>query len=293
LPYHVPLILGAYSIALVVAAAAVVAWLSGDDESEYDNGPNVQMQGGAGGPGKASQQPLMKPPPSRESVKEAEERIGSLLASGDCDAINELNPVSRQEFLDTKDRCESIKRLDGLEVRGAEEYGDAGAVIDYAYGSRTASAVLIRDQDGRFHLAFIDLFRGVPSVDTKLAKQFDGATERAVEALAKKDCDAFLDVAYRRFGRGAGSREQICTYVEQNPIANLFEAYPKAKTKRLGGNEAYAFYSVRTPGVHNTVVLAQQTEKGAPPKTPPLPKGAAEYGYVDAYVTNTRAEDGE
>ena len=292
LPYHVLLILGAYSIALVIAAGAVVAWLSGDDESGNDNGTTVPTQG-AGGQGKASQPRLMEPPPSRESVKEAEERIGSLLASGDCDAINELNPVSRQEALNTEARCESLKRLDGLEVRGAEEYGDAGAVIDYAYGSRTASAVLIRDRDGRFHLAFIDLFRGVPSVDTKLAKQFDGATERAVEALAKKDCDAFLDVAHRRFGRGAGSREQICTYVEQNPIANLFEAYPKAKTKRLGGNEAYAFYSVRTPGVYNTVVLAQQTEKGAPPNAPPLPKGAAEYGYVDAYVTNTRAEDGE
>ena len=111
LPYHVLLILGAYSIALVIAAGAVVAWLSGDDESENDNGSNVHTQG-AGSRGTASQPRLVEPPPSRESVKEAEERIGSLLASGDCDAINELNPVSRQEFLDTAARCESIKRLE-------------------------------------------------------------------------------------------------------------------------------------------------------------------------------------
>jgi hypothetical protein len=235
----------------------------------------------------------MKPPPSRESVKEAEKRIASLFASGDCDAINELNPVSRQEFLDTAGRCQALKHLDGLKVRGAEEYGDAGAVIDYASGSRTISAVLIRDRDGLFHVAFIDLFRGVPSVDTKLAERFDGVAERAVKALADTDCGAFLDVAYRRFGRGAGSRDQVCPRVKENPITNLFEAYPKAKTERLGGNEGYGFYSVRTPGVYNTVVVAHQTEKGAPPKAPELPKGAAAYGYVDAYVTNTRAEDSE
>jgi hypothetical protein len=114
-----------------------------------------------------------------------------------------------------------------------------------------------------------------------------------VEALADKECNAFLDVAYRSPGRFAGGREQVCTFVEQNPIANAFEAYPKAKTKRLGGNGAYGFYSVSTPSVHYTVVLAQQTEKGRPPEAPPLPKGAAEYGFVDAIVTNTRAEDSE
>jgi hypothetical protein len=302
LPFQVPLVLGAYSITLVIAAAALVAWLSGDDESENDNASAVQKQGAAGteasrqqgAAGKeVGQQALMKPPAAQESIGEAEKKIRFLLASDDCDAINELNPVSRQEFLNTEDRCELLKRLDGLKVRGAEEYGDAGAVIDFASGKRTVSAVLIRDRDGLFHVAFIDLLRGVPSVDTRFAKQFDGAAERAVEALADKDCDAFLDVAYRRPGRFAGSREQVCTFVEQNPIANAFEAYPKAKTKRLGGNEGYGFYSVSTPGVHYTVVLAEQTEKGAPPEAPPLPKGAAEYGFVDAIVTNTRAEDSE
>jgi hypothetical protein len=302
LPYQVPLVLGAYSITLVIAAAALVGWLGGDDESDNDNGPNVQAPGAAGteasqqqgAAGKeAGQQALMKPPAAQESIGEAEKKIMFLLASDDCDAINELNPVSRQEFINTEERCALLKRLDGLKVRGAEVYGDAGAVIDFASGKRTVSAVLIRDRDGLFHIAFVDLFRGVPSVDTKLAKQFDDAAERAVKALAKKDCDAFLDVAYQRTGRFAGSREQVCTFVEQNPIANAFEAYPNAKTKRLGGNEGYGFYSVSTPGVHYTIVLAHETEKGAPPEAPPLPKGAPEYGFVDAYVTNTRAEDSE
>ena len=291
LPFQVPLVLGAYSITLVIGAAVLVAWLSGDDESDNDNGPNVQAQGAAGK--EAGQQALMKPPAAQESIQEAENKIRFLVASDDCEAINELNPVSRQEFINTEERCALLKRLDGLKVRGAEAYGDAGAVIDFASGKRTVSAVLIRDQDGLFHVAFIDLFRGARSVDTKLVKQFDDAAERAVKALAKKDCDAFLDVAYRRIGRFAGSREQVCTFVEQNPFANALEAYPKAKVKRLGGNGAYGFYSVSTPAVHYTVVLAQQTEKGAPPEAPPLPKGAPEYGFVDAIVTNTRAEDSE
>jgi hypothetical protein len=288
LPYQVLLVLGAYSIALLVGGAVLVAWLSGDDESENDSRSTVQ-QAAAGK--EASQQRLVTPPAARESIGKAEDRIKFLVATDDCDAINELNPVSRQQFLNTKDRCESLRRLDGLKVREAETYGDAGAVIDYANGKRTASAVLIRDQDGLFHVAFIDFFRGVPSVDTKLAKQFDGAADRAVKALANKDCDAFLDVASLRFGRGAGSRDQVCTFVEQNPIPNLFEAYPGAKAKRLGGNEGYGFYSVSTPAVHYTLVLAQQSEKRAPPKARPLPNGAAEYGFVDAYPTNSRAED--
>jgi hypothetical protein len=302
LPFQVPLVLGAYSIALLIGAAALVAWLGGDDESENDNGSTVpeqpaagteagQQQGAAGK--EVGQQALMKPPAAQESIGEAETKIRFLLASDDCDAINELNPVSRQELLNTEERCALLKRLDGLKVRGAEAYGDAGAVIDFATGKRTVSAVLIRDQDGLLHVAFIDSFRGVPSVDTKLARQFDGAADRAVKALAKKDCDAVLDVAYRRYGRFAGSREHVCTYVEQNPIANAFEAYPKAKINRLGGNEGYAFYGVSTPGAHYTIVLAHETEKGAPPEAAPLPKGAAEYGFVDAYVTNTRAEESE
>jgi hypothetical protein len=131
LPYHVLLILGAYSIALVIAAGAVVAWLSGDDESENDNGSNVHTQG-AGSRGTASQQHLRNPPASRESVKEAKKKITTLLASDECDRINELNPVSRQQFLDTKDRCESLKRLDGLKVRGAEAYGYAVRTGDSA-----------------------------------------------------------------------------------------------------------------------------------------------------------------
>jgi hypothetical protein len=114
-----------------------------------------------------------------------------------------------------------------------------------------------------------------------------------VKALANRDCDAFLAVAYRRFGPGAGSRDQVCPRLEENAIANLIEAYPKARTTRLGGNEGYGFYSLATPAHHHTLVLAQQTEKQAPPNAPPLPKGAAEYGYVDSYLTNTRAEDSE
>jgi Dolichyl-phosphate-mannose-protein mannosyltransferase len=291
LPYQVPLVLGAYSITLVIAVAVLVAWLSGDDGSENDTGATVQNKGVAGN--QAGQQRLLKPAAARESVKEAEERISNVVASDDCDAINELNPVSRQEFLNTEARCMILKRLDGLKARGAEEYGDAGAVIDYASGPRTITAVLIRDQDGLYHIAFIDFSRGVRSVDTGFAKQFDDTARRAVSALKKRDCDDFVDVAYRRSGPGAGDKKQICTFVDKNPIAARFEAYPKAKTKRIGGNEGYAFYSVGTPAAHHTLVLAQQTEARAPPKAPELPKGAEEHAFVDAYLTNTRPEDSE
>jgi hypothetical protein len=230
------------------------------------------------------------PPAMSETVNEAVERIEHVLGTDDCEQIYALNPLSRPK-LATESRCEALRRLAGLDVQAAASYGGVAAVVDYLRGDRTVSALLVGDADGRFHVAFIDAFRGVPSVGTKRAPQLDAAAERAVRALRRRDCAAFLDVAYRRFGFAGGSDAEVCERVETNPLAAL-DRGGKARFERLGGNAGYAFYGLDTRKSYLTVIAARQTEAGVPETLPEeiarLPDGAPEYGFLDALQTNPR-----
>jgi hypothetical protein len=257
----------------------------GDTTSTDPTTTSADVDGDGGGP-----PPALGPAKAKESVKDAEKRIADALESRDCDEINELNLLALTG-LDAEQRCTYLKRLTGLKATGAEEYGDAGAVIDYALGRRTVSAVLLRDSDGLLHIAFLNPFNEEKTVGTPYAKEFDKAAEQAVKALEKGDCDAYVEVVFRRFGRGSLSDKEICEFVKSNPIANLLEAAPDAQLEKSGGNGAYAFYTLGTPRVNMTLVLASEQEDEAPKSAPPLPKGAAEYAYFGAYRTNESATE--
>ncbi len=225
-----------------------------------------------------------------ETVNEAVERIDGVLSNGECEQIYDLNPLSRPK-LATESRCEALRGLAGLPVKAAAAYGKVAAVVDYQRGDRTVSALLVGDADGRFHIAFIDPFLGTPSVGTKREPRLDVAAERAVRALRGRDCAAFLDVAYRRFGFGGGTDAEVCDRVETNPVAALAGG-GKTRLERLGGNAHYAFYGLETRDSFLTVIAARQTEAGIPEALPQeiarLPDGAPEYGFVDALQTGPR-----
>lgn len=237
--------------------------------------------------------PDLEPPEAKESISEAERRIAKTVSSDDCDAINELNPLSRPQ-LRTDRRCDYLKRIDGLDVLAAEDYGNLGGVIDYRRGAGVISAVLIRDSDGLFHVAFLDAFRGEPSAGTKAPPEFDRAADRAVKALEDGDCEAFLEVASRRFGAGVGSDSKVCNRIENSRVAAAREASPDAELEPLGGNGGYAFYGLASPGAYLVIVTAQQVESDATDRLSSeiadLPEGASEHAYVDAYRANTRRE---
>lgn len=232
--------------------------------------------------------PLYPAAEPKESLSEAQRRIDDVLDNGNCDEIAELNPIILQEALDTEQRCEYLRQLADLEAQGLEQYSNAAGVIDYLRDGRTITALLVLDQDGRYHIAFIDPFRGVESAGTEFAQGFERAADATFEVLANKRCPAFIRLAYRRFGAGAGSKKQICEHVENNPVANIVEAFPEARLRRLGGNAGYAFYRLQTPGVFVTLVFAEQTEENAPLTAAPLPPGSRKYAYVAAYHTNVR-----
>ncbi len=267
------------TLATVLVAALSVAGCEGSGDpplTELEKAPPLN-------PGQSP-----GPPKMSETVNDAVQRIERVVSSGDCEQINELNPVNRPK-LATESRCRALQGLSGLEVQAAAAYGGVAGVVDYKRGDRTVSALLIGDADGLFHIAFIDAFRGVPSVGTPRARRLDTAAEGAVRALRRRDCAAFLEVAFRRFGFAGGSDADVCERVESNPLAAL-DPRGKGRLELLGGNAGYAFYGLSTRAAFLTVIVAQQTEAGLPETVPEevarLPAGAPEYGYVDALQTN-------
>ena len=234
---------------------------------------------------------LMGPPPVDETVDDAVKRIDEVLGSGDCEKINELNPLGRPA-LATEQRCEVLQRLDGLEVADAAEYGKLGAVIAYQRGQGTINALLVRDSDGLLHVASFDPFIGESGTEGELAAEFEQVAEQGTEALADKDCESYLEVAYRRFGIGAGEDGEVCDRIENNIVAALLERGGKPQPVDLDGGSSYAFFGIDTPVSYLTLIAARQTEEGLPETTPmeiaELPKGAAEYGILDALRTNPR-----
>jgi hypothetical protein len=260
-------------------AAAALALAAGGCPGSGD--PGVDETGEA--PPPSSLKPP-GPPAMEETVEEAADRIEELVSSGDCEQINTLNPPSRPK-LATESRCQALRGLAGLPVKATASYGDVAGVIDYRRGERIVSALLVGADDGRFHIAFIDPFLGVASVGTERAPQLDLAAARAVRALRRHDCEAFLEVAYRRFGFAGGDDAEVCERVDVNPLAELTRG-EEVRLERLGGNASYAFYGLRSPDTYLIVIAARQTETGLPEGMPPevaeLPEGAPEYGFLDA-----------
>jgi hypothetical protein len=80
--------------------------------------------------------------------------------------------------------------------------------------------------------------------------------------------------------------DQVCAFLDNSALTTFLASNPRAKPVRLGGNQDYAFYAVSGPQANFTIVMARESDSGAAPGTPPLPKGAPEYGFVDAYQTN-------
>jgi len=223
---------------------------------------------------------LIPPPKPRESIGRAVTRIVVTGSSDNCGEVNRLTAITR-----VYDACEGLQALTALPVSAAATYGDGGGVIVFGSGESLRNAILILDSDGLYHLPIVDPVNIQQSVGTKFASEFDSAARESVDALRGGDCDAFKGVALARFGPGSNP-DQVCTYLDKSALTQFLVTYPDAQPKRLGGNGDYAFYSVSSPEAYYTVVMARESTSGAAAGAPPLPDGAPEYGFVDAYQTN-------
>jgi hypothetical protein len=168
-------------------------------------------------------------------------------------------------------------------VAGDAEYENQAAVVDYDTGPAFATTVLIRDDDGLYHLAILDFTVEKPATQTKFDKAaFDKAANEAIAAVRERsDCDRYLAILDRQFGLGSASEPEICPKLERdsNLFANAVASDREAKPELIGGDGTWAFYGLSTAFGYYTLVFAYQ-----PPS--PVHPDAAPYAFVDAYLTN-------
>ena len=216
----------------------------------------------------------MEPKP-KETVAQTIFRIQDVLKTKGCTV--RLKHLFHSAYGDVGAQgCKYLRQGFGTfkSPRGAS-YG-TGGVIDYATGYATpGTTVLALDSDGRFHVVFVDFTYG--SIGSEPNPAFDRNARLAVAAIRRGDCQAFLGVAYRKFGLGGGSDASVCKRLASTTLRRELENAPPAKPVKLGGNSLFAFYGLRAGNRWYTVVMAQQT-----PSTK-LPAGAARYGFVNAY----------
>lgn len=220
------------------------------------------------------------PPKARESIARAVDRIGATGFSGNCAAINRVTALSRPYNI-----CQGLQDLVKQPITARASYGDAAGVIAYGSGEALRNAILIVDSDGLYHLPLVDPIDTAQSIGTPFATQFDAAARDTVDAMRARDCDRFRQVALARFGSGAVPG-QVCAFLDSSALTAFLASNPDAKPVRLGGNQDYAFYAVSGPEANFTMVMARESDADVAAGTPPLPKGAPEYGFVDAYQTN-------
>ena len=258
----------------VAVAGTLVAGCGGGDDS-------------ASAPEAASGKPL-EPPQAKESLSEAQRRIDDLVNGDDCDEINTLNPITRTA-LNTPEHCDYLQQLAGLEVVGKQEV-PGGGLIEYERGEGVVTAILIVDSDRRYHVALLDPLNPGRTVGTPFAHEFDRVAAEAVEALQEPDCGRYLDLAHR-YGRAASLKpDEACEALTPNPVQAVLATAPSAKPTSLGGNSRYAFYSLASPSLQITMVLARQTNEGLPKGIDPLPADAPEYAFIDGYQTSPPAK---
>ncbi len=264
------------SLWLAVAACAALALASCGREPT----PDPVAPGAEAETSEAEGEPL-PPPRAIESLDDATNRLRKALEAGGCEDISAFN-LSSRPTADEEARCNVlIALLGGSKVLGSEEF-KAGGVADFDYGETGASAVFVVEDDGRYHLAYVDtLLQGV-SAGTRPAREFDAAAAAAFVALRDRDCAAFAEVANPRHGPGALDGDAACDYVEANPVPGLAASDPELEPELLGANADYALYGLATPEEFVTMVLGRAEDpEDLPASYDPLPEDAPEFGFVD------------
>jgi hypothetical protein len=280
-------------MAAVAATAVLVGCGSGGASSSPSQGGGSTSKDSTSTSAAKPPKPI-EPPPQKETFADAEKRIDAAFASGDCNKINALALVT-QKNPDPKKLQKSCaklkKRLAGQKPTGGQSFKGLAGVLDYATKRRNLSVVLLRAGDGLYHIAFVDKFESGPTAGTPLAPKYSDVAKAAFAALKTKNCDAYFNVAYAATGSASRGKQKACARISKNIVAKTLEKVPSATPKLIGGNRFFAFYGLDGKK-YLTLVLAREAASQRPSNAKQgklvVPKGAPEYGYVDAYPTNER-----
>jgi hypothetical protein len=258
---------------LILAVAAATAGCGPKSSSQTPLGQQLEIPDAA----------PVHAPPAKQGVTAARRRIQNAVTSSGCHAVFGLStlaaPIRRVEW------CKFVKTLAGAAFVGQADYKGQAAIIDYrvhAKSSYPLTAVLIRDKDGLYHIAFVTGGAGEPVADTTAPRDvLQSSVGDVVDALRKRDCSAFAKVMYTGFGPGvSGNQTTICNSLLGSPLPAALAADGSLKPKVYGSNAEFAFLGFDTPVGHYTVVLS----------TPPAKKtgggATGNYEYVDSFLTN-------
>lgn len=178
-------------------------------------------------------------------------RMATLLETArtekDCKEIYEINGRSVAP-LPCPAPADFRKSMARFEVVGADIYG-TGGVVDYKSGRAPdgAALVLYVARNRRWGVGHLGLSTE-PSVGTGAGPSraaYRATVDRYLEAVRKRDCDEFLEVA----ATATNDEEQNCRepFEATKPLADRLRRNPSAKLKYEGGNRAYGFFSLETP----------------------------------------------
>lgn len=223
----------------------------------------VTLVGCGGDDGSA---PAPKREPQASAVRPAEDgytaaaRLKHALASRDCSHRGQwMHPLYR---FDRK----SCRMLVGLHPEvgegstiDAKQYG-TGLIVLINYRFKAALAL---DRTRRFKLFTMYESRGGPIHPDRST---DAVANTAIAAIATGDCHRLYRVSAIPDPKGMTARE-FCARPTLRPVRAALKQDAGARPERLGGDGAFAFYSLQAANRYFTVVLV----------------GGRRYGFVDAF----------
>lgn len=235
--------------ALVLAFAVAVAGCSdGGAEGSQSAGPRFSA---------ASESP-------RVYVQRLAKLLETTRDAADCAQLADVNAHSFTRF-----RCppaEAVSRsMESFEIVGADEFG-TGAVVDYTSGEVDdgAAILLFVAPDRNWGVSRFGILTS-PSTGTSDAESRDGyerAVESYLEAVRKRDCSAFTEVAFTGGSRG----REVCRtlFADTAPLARRLRLYPSARPRYEGGNSTYGFFSLETrlEEVENSTISVVRDDSG-------------------------------
>lgn len=268
--------------AIVVAATATLAACGPKKAEDVPIGKKIHIPRDV---------PPVPAPPVKEKLDAAEKRIAAAMSASGCSAVYALAPLTTKATREAL--CVHEKQVAGAPVAASGSYGDQGAVIDYAVKpkgkgpkakTRITTAVLARDSDGLYHLAFV-YGAGGPTASTKVdTAELKSSVGSVTSALRKRNCDAFAKVIFTGFGPGkTGSKSDICNSLRGSPLPAMLAAFPKLTPKIYGGNGQVGFFGLDTTIGHFSVIMAR------PPKDKGVESTTGPYQFVRAILTNPPA----
>jgi hypothetical protein len=213
--------------------------------------------------------PANKPKASTNAVQPAEDgytaaaRVKHLWASRDCSRPTELlHPLFRADAKSCHQMIAIHREVTEGSTVSAKQYG-TGLVLLINYRFKAALAL---DASRRFKLFTLYDGRGGAIHPDKSS---DGVANTAIAALAYDDCQRLYQVSAIPGPNGMSARK-LCARPALKPVRAALKEDPTARPKRLGGDGAFAFYSLEAAGKYFTVVLV----------------GGRGYGFEDALPAN-------